>query len=338
MKALIILALLQAPQPERWEALIELNQHRLVFEEAQALVGEEEMDGERLALAARAAAAAGQVELAERWLGLSDGAAVELERARIYLSQDKLEQALAITLSPGEPPQPKHPERADGWMLPCRALARAGELERARPMLEALVERFPHDDEAPAALHLLAQAAIARGDLEGARSWRERAQSAARWRALFDARRLQALESPGDPLPRFGLAALWLEVGEARSALKLLDALVTSSPELTRAHALRGDALRVLGELDGSLAAWSRALELDPELHAARFNRAVLFIGRERWEEAKSDLVRLVELEEAQRPPLLEAHLHLATALEALGDPEGARAARDRHAALGGKK
>ena len=335
MNALLLLALLQAPQTERWEELIELDLHRLVFEEAQALVGEEELSDERLALAAHAAAAAGKVQLAEAWLELGEGAAVELERARIHLSRDELEQALALTLSPGEPPQPKHPERADGWVLPCRALARAGELERARPMLEALVARFPHDDEAPAALHLLAQAAIARGDLEGARSWRERALSAARWRALFDARRLQALERPRDPLPRFGLAALWLEVGEARAALGLLDALVASSPEFTRAHALRGDALRVLGDLDGSLAAWSKALVLDPELHAARFNRAVLYIGRERWEESKADLVLLVELEEAQRPPLLEAHLHLATALEALGDLEGARAARDRHATLG---
>jgi len=342
MKCLLFIALLQAPelgqQRERWEELIELDLHRAVIEEAQAMGQALELDVERVALAARAAAASNQLELAERWLSRGEGAAVDLERARNHLAQDEIDEALAISLKPGEPPRPRHAERADGWMLPCRALARAGELERARAMLEELVDRFPHDDETPAALHLLAQAAIARGDLESARTWRERALGSARWRALFDARRLQTHEHPEDPLPRFGLAALWLEVGEARPALRVLDALLETSPEFTRGHALRGDALRLLGDLDGSLAAWSAALSLDEDLHAARLNRALFFVGRERWEEAKADLELLVKLEEARRPPLLQAHLQLAKCLEALGDLDGARAARARHAELAGSK
>ena len=338
MKCLLLIALLQAPeaelQRERWEELIELDLHRTVIEEAQSLAQVQELDAERLALAARAAAASNQLELAARWLSQGEGAAVDLERARNHLTHDRIDEALAISLQAGEPPRPRHTERADGWMLPSRALARAGELERARPMLEELVNRFPHDDEAPAALHLLAQAAIARRALEGARTWRERAHGSARWRALFDARRRQTYEHPEDPLPRLGLAALWLEVGEAQHALRVLDALLTTSPTFTRGHALRGDALRLQGDLDGSLAAWSVALSLDEDLHAARLNRALFFVGRARWEEAKVDLELLVELKEAQRPPLLQAHLHLATTLEALGDLEGARAARARHAAI----
>ena len=337
MKALLFIALFQAQQAERWEELIELDLHRQVLEEARTSMGVDDVEAERLALAARAAASAGELELAERWLERGEGPAIELERARLLLHQDKLEQALALTLQAGEPPRPKHPERADGWMLPCRALARAGELERARPMLEALVTRFPQDDEAPAALHLLAQAAITGGDLDGARSWRERALSSARWRALFDARRTQALEHPQDPLPRLGLAALWLEVDRAKEALGVLDELLKLSPRFTRGHALRGDALRALGDLDGSLTSWSEALRLDPELHAARYNRAILLIGRERWEEAKADLILLVELEQAQRPPLLDAHMYLAAALEGLGDVEGARSARARYERLRGK-
>ena len=159
MKCLLFIALLQAPeaelQRERWEELIELDLHRTVIEEAQAMVQAQELDVERLALAARAAAASNQPELAERWLAQGEGAAIDLERTRNHLAHDRIDEALALSLRPDEPPRPRHAERADGWMLPCRALARAGELERARPMLEELINRFPHDDEAPAALHLL---------------------------------------------------------------------------------------------------------------------------------------------------------------------------------------
>ena len=138
-------------------------------------------------------------------------------------------------------------------------------------------------------------------------------------------------------------ADLELASVKAKSQLILLsrssrvDELLKLSPRFTRGHALRGDALRALGDLDGSLMSWSEALRLDPELHAARYNRAILLIGRERWEEAKADLILLVELEQAQRPPLLDAHMYLAAALEGLGDVEGARSARARYERLRGR-
>jgi tetratricopeptide (TPR) repeat protein len=325
-------------QRARWEEWIELGLHRAVIVEAQSALAEEPRDAEHLALAARAAAASNHLDLAERWLDSGEGPAIELERVRSHLAADRIEEALALSLAPGEPPRPRHPDRADGWMLPSRALARAGELERARAMLEEMITRFPHDDETPAAMHLLTQAAIARGDLDEARTLRARAQKSARWRGIFDARRRQALEHPEDPLPPFGLAALWLEVGEAARSRTILDELLTTSPNFARGHALRGDADRLLGDLDASLTSWSRALSIDKDLHAARLNRALIFVDRERWVDAEADLKLLVELEEARRAPLAQAHLHLATVLEALGDPEGARAARARHAKLTGAK
>ncbi len=342
MIGLLLIAIFQLQgvdlQRARWEEWVELGLHRAVIKEAQSALAEEPQDAERLALAARAAAASNQLDRAERWLDSGEGPAIALERVRNHLAADRIEEALALSLAPGEPPRPRHPDRADGWMLPSRAFARAGELERARPLLEEMIGRFPHDDEAPAALHLLAQAALARGDIEGARVLRVRAQKSARWRGLFDARRLQALEHPEDPLPPFGVAALWLEVGEAARARAILDELLATSPDFARGHALRGDSDRLLGDLDGSLASWSKALSIDKDLHAARLNRSLIFLSRERWGDAKADLELLVELDEARRAPLAQAHLHLATALEALGDPEGARAARARHAAITGSK
>ena len=338
MKFALLMACLLAgadmDQRARWEEWVELDMHRPVLAEAEAALTEAAEDPELLALAARAAAASGDMLRAERWLSSAEGPAIRLERARLHLAGDRIDEALALLLAPGEPPRPRHPERADGWILAGRALARAGELERARPLLEQMIARFPHDDEAPAALHLLAQAAITRGDLESARELRDRATSSARWRAFFDVRRRQSLEHPDDPLPRFGVAALWMEVGEAARARDVLDALLDDAPNYARAHALRGDAARALGDLEVSLAAWSRALELDGDLHTARLNRAILHITREDLSAAKKDLEVLVTLEEARAEPLLQAHLLFATVLETLGDAEGARAARARYESL----
>ena len=329
-----LLTLQGGAEHARWEEWIELDLHRSVLTEAATAFKAGEPDPKLLALAARAAAASGDLDRAERWLSAGEGPAIQVERARNHLAADRIDEALAICLAPGEPPRARYAEIADGWILPGRALARAGELERARPLLEEMIERFPHDDEVPAVLHLLAQTAIARGDLEVARTMRDRAQKSARWRELFDARRKQILAHPSDPLPRFGVAALWLDVGEAQRALTALDALLKSTPSFARGHALRGDAARALGDLDLSLKSWSRALSLDADLHAARFNRALVLLARERWQEAQADLEILVLLEEAKREPLLQAHLHLATTLEALGDAKGAQAARARHAKI----
>jgi len=340
VKLVLLMACLLAgsglDQRARWEQWVELGLHRPVLAEAETAFDSASRDPELLALAARAAAASGELERAGRWLASAEGPAIQLERARLHLMGDRIDEALALLLLPGEPPRPRHPERGDSWVLAGRALARVGELERARPLLEQAIARFPHDDEAPATLHLLARAAIARGDLQGARRLRDRATRSARWRAFFDARRRQALEHPDDPLPRFGIATLWMEVDEAARALDVLDALLAGAPDFVRAHALRGDAARALGDLETSLAAWSRALELDGDLHAARMNRAILHVGRENWSAAREDLEILVSLEEARVEPLLRAHLLFATVLDALGDAEGARAARERHEALVG--
>jgi len=335
--ALLMSCLIAGPgldQRARWEQWVELDLHRAVLAEAETALTSSARDPELLALAARAAAASGDLEQAKRWLSSAEGPAIEIERARLHLAGDRIDEALALLLADGEPPRPRHPEHADSWILAGRALARAGELQRARPLLEEMIERSPHDDEAPAALHLLAKAAIARGDLGSARELRDRATRSARWRAFFDARRRQVLERPNEALPRFGIAALWMEADEAAKAREILDALLVDSPDFARAHALRGDAARALGDLEISLAAWSRALELDGDLHAARLNRAILLVIRENFSAAKEDLEVLVDLEEARAEPLLQAHLLLATVLEALGDTDGARAARARHEAL----
>jgi tetratricopeptide (TPR) repeat protein len=319
---------------ERWEEWVELGLHRLLLSEAEEILTDSTAAPELFALAARAAHASGLKERAESWLARAEGPAIELESARRLLEEDRIEEALALLLAPSGAPRPRHANRADGWMLSARALSRAGELERALPLLKEMIARFPHDDEAPAAYHLLSQAAIARGDIKSARSLRVRANSSARWRSFFDARRRQAIEHPEDPLPRFGVAALWMEVDEAQRARTVLNALLLRAPDFARGHALHGDASRALGELDESLLSWSRALELNENLHAARLNRSILLSSRSKWSEARADLEILITQEESRTEPIVRAHLELAKVLEALGDEDGAAASRANYQRL----
>ena len=70
MICLLLIALFQVQgvdlQRARWEEWVELGLHRAVIKEAQSALAEEPQDAERLALAARAAAASNQLDRAER--------------------------------------------------------------------------------------------------------------------------------------------------------------------------------------------------------------------------------------------------------------------------------
>ena len=341
ISTLIIIAALLSfsdERRERWEEWVELGYHRRLLNEAEESLKGAEADPKSLALAARAAYASGLRDRAERWLKLSEEPPIKLEIARQHLEEDRLLAAMDLLFEERKLLVLRYKDSADGYMLSARALTRYGNREGARPILEEMVKRFPHDDEVPAALHLLSQDAIARGELEAARELRIKANTSARWRSFFDARRRQAIEHPNDPLPRFGVAALWMEAGEAQRARDVLDQLLLKAPKFARGHALRGDASRALGELDESLRSWSSALELDPNLHAARLNRSILWGARERWAEARADLELLVDLEEALSGPLIRAHLELSKALKALGDDEGASSARAKYELLTGRK
>ena len=109
-----------------------------------------------------------------------------------------------------------------------------------------------------------------------------------------------------------------MEAAEPERALTILDALLTTSPNHARSHALRGDAARALNRLDTSLSAWSRALDLNPSLHTARLNRAILLTTRNQHAAAKADLTLLVQLPEAATEPISQAHTLLEQVLQAL--------------------
>jgi len=221
----------------RWREALELDLAREVLDEAPALVsgkGELAANAEALALYAQALSSAGKSQEARTLL--EHAVVAEPERARIAvalarldLEQDKLAEAVA-RLAKIEQPD------AQAALVLGRACYRAGEIARARPLLERALELAPLASEAPMAWHMLAAEARTRGDAPRAAQCAEREQKSAQWQAYYKTRRLQVRANPKDPLPRYGIAELWIAAGEDARARAVLDELLALAPDFARAE------------------------------------------------------------------------------------------------------
>jgi len=241
MRALLLLVALALGDPAatlaRWREALELDLAREVLEEAPPLTragGELAADGEALALHARALAAAGKPAEARALLEHAQVPAegvlrVAVALARLDLDQDKLAESVARLGKLGG----DDPERA---LVLGRALYRSGEAAKARPLLERALELAPFDPEAPSAWHMLAQEARGRNDAARAAQCAEREQKSAQWAALYRARRLQVRANPSEPLPRYGLAELWIGAGQDARARPLLEEVLARTPDFARAE------------------------------------------------------------------------------------------------------
>ncbi|MCB9914303.1 MAG: hypothetical protein H6828_04015 [Planctomycetes bacterium] len=228
------------------------------------------------------------------------------------------------------------PERAEAWWLCGAALARRGELAAAAPLLRRLVTAWPLDADAPAAWHLLAQEALARRDVEAAKACRDRGRELATWHGYYRTRRLQVRAAPDEPLPRLGLAQLWLSVDALEPARAELLELVRRAPDFARGWALLGEVERKLEHRDAALVAYDAALARDETLADVRFNRALLRLAAGDAAAARTDLERLVQGATANEPRYALAHLHLARLLKAAGEDDAAAARYAAYRALGG--
>ncbi|MBK7878076.1 MAG: hypothetical protein IPJ77_20650 [Planctomycetes bacterium] len=262
-------------------------------------------DGEALALVARALHSTGAENAARRLLEREpkDPAgreAVLCARARLALERDELDAALHLLLPKGAEALRAEDAAPERLLLAGRALVRSGRGREAERFLRAFVARAPRDVEAPSALHMLAQTAIEARDLARASALRDEAQKSAEWQAFYRTRRLQARERPGEPLPRLGLAELWLAAGEFARARGELGELTALHPGFARGFGALARCERARGDLAAAKRAAQRALELDAAL--------------------------------------LEAHLELARVLLAEGDRGAAERAHARYVELGGKE
>jgi len=360
--AALVLALCSAcpaePEPEhvprsaldeariaRWRSALSEQRPAEVATEGPALVGASGAlahDGEALALVARALHAQGELGAATQLLETarvpaSERGWIEVERARIALEQGDLASVERL-LAPesGSSAPVRHADFPEAWMLRARALERAGSGPAAAQLAQSFLERLPTHPDAPAAWHLLAEQASAAGDESAAARLRESEARARRWQEAYHARSLQVARAPDEPLPRLGLAVLWLEAGDVPRARAQLLELTTRCPDFGRGWYHLGEAERLLGRAAPALAAYSRALECDPRDARSRFNRALLQWLGGRAEEARLDFETLIGTPAELEPEYGELHLHLARIAQAQGRAQQAQASYARYRALGG--
>lgn len=334
---------------ERWREALELDLAATVAEEGPPRVtgrGDLARDPEAVALVARALGAVGRVATAHSLLdGLAGGEPGleqhhDLARAELLLSEDRLNEVIAL-LAPRGPESLRHPTQPEAWLFTGRAWSRGGEGARADVFLGRFLELAPLHPAAPGAWYSMARHAALRGDGSAAATCRARAEASGRWQAYLRARRLQKREDPAAPLPRLGLAQLWLEVGRLEEARAELDALTELHPDFARGWSHLGETQRRQGERAAARTSLDRALELVPEDGFARVARARLRLEEGQLDLARDDALAVAAGGAPAEDPSnaarrRDAWLLLARIEQRAGRSEERDAALARHRELGG--
>ncbi len=332
----------------RWREALGIDLPREVLAEGEPLVaadGALARDGEALALVARARFLTQAPAFESAWkllegreVDAATKADVEIEKARLCVENDELQRALRLLLENPKAQAPRWPERAEAWLQAGRAWARTGELRNSAPFLARFVELAPRHREVPTALHLLAQEALERGDGAFAKACVSRAEELSKWHSLWKVRTTQVRLEPDEPLPRIGLAQVWLQAGDAAQAKEVLQGLLARHPQHAQGWFLLGEAERGAGSLEAALAAYSKAIEFEPEHVLARNNRGTIHRLGGRVAEARADFERIVDGPRSADRTALPAHLALARLLEAAGEKDAAQRRFARYVELGGRE
>ncbi len=288
-----------AARIERWQAAIELDLPPEILRERTWFEAQRTPDPRLSALFARALHAAGDDEAAARVLGPAVAAPLALAAARIALDRDEIALALRHVAAPASAgasaSTTRFPDEPECWLLEGRARARGGDLTRAEPLLAEFVKRAPWHVDAPAAWFVLVDCARANGDAaETTRRENARLKSA-EWHAFYRARRLQARESPREPLPRLGLAQLWMAVEELDRARSELDAALALDARFCRGIELLGEVERRAGRAAEARARCDEALACDPQLTDVHLTLARLARDAGNTEEAATSFARYRE-------------------------------------------
>ncbi len=160
-----------------------------------------------------------------------------------------------------------NPDDGEAWSMYAEALTEAGDLRAADA---AVAEGLAHD-RAPRLVARQALIAIARGErAEGVRLMREAAVR--------------------EPRAMSNLALLLLDDGQLDEALAHATRGADAMPFYAPAHRALGKVLLAAQHPDRALVAFARALQLEPQNLANRYNRALALIALHRPDEARSDL------------------------------------------------
>jgi tetratricopeptide (TPR) repeat protein len=193
----------------------------------------------------------------------------------------------------------------------ARSLADAGQVERAIPLLEALVRRRPERGAYGRALFEAYFSAGRNADC------RRLAQSA------WDAGRR-------GPLIHLALGAVEMADRHAEAALHHLKQAEAADATMPGLHVLIGRAYARLQRWADAERAFARAAELDPDSDTAWHGLATAELGLAKFKAAAEHARRAIAL----RPNYPEAHYHLGVALARLGRAPDAAAALRQSVAL----
>jgi tetratricopeptide (TPR) repeat protein len=109
-------------------------------------------------------------------------------------------------------------------------------------------------------------------------------------------------------------AMLNMTPGHYPEAVRLFTKAVDIYPQLSVAYLERGNALNILGEAEGAIADYDKAIEMG-NLAAAYTARGRIYLKRGDTQKAESDFTRSVGVE-----PTSDAYFHLGQINEAAGD------------------
>ncbi|MEY2747894.1 MAG: hypothetical protein RL112_2936 [Planctomycetota bacterium] len=266
-----------------------------------------------------------------------DAPATRLARARILLEQfdDPAGAAACLLDADG---RARDADSGAAWLLAGRARARAQDCAGATPLLVEGLRLAPHEPDSAPSRALLFSCALQRGARDEAPALERAARASAQWQATLKARRLQARARPREPLPRIGIAELWLSVDEPRRALAALDEW-SGDPlgrDAARLVSLRGECLRRAGEREAARAELARARALAPD--DAELAAFEALLARDEGDRPRAlDLMRRAcDMTAAREGRLLRAQLELARWLLEDGRADEARERHARYLELGG--
>jgi len=226
---------------------------------------------------------------------------VLLERGNDAAARTELALALALD-----------PKDVELRSLAAECCERLGEVDAAIAHLEGLlVEHTDHPDLNRRLANLLAR-------------------TGARGRAITCLRRVVTKVEPGDIATVTQLGIELSRDGQHADALAFLGEVVARAPELSSAHANLGMALLAAGQLEESVNASLRALELDPGSAQAHCGLGLAYQKLERLSEAAHAFTATERL----APENPAGALNLAVVLEEMGQRDDARQALLRAAAL----
>ncbi|MFT4537611.1 MAG: tetratricopeptide (TPR) repeat protein [Planctomycetota bacterium] len=329
---------------DSWRSDLELDILEQILKDGPRLVsgsGHLAGSGEAVALVASAMFRAGQESLADSLLQQArpvDATGVThimLTRANFAIERDELQGAIELLLEKVGS-APRFADWPEAWLLCGRALTRMGEGRSADAYLQQFLSLAPLHAEAPSAWHMRAQHAIARRDPASAQDFRSRGQAAARWQSFMRARKLQKREDPSAPLPRLGIAQLWMQAEQLEAARTELEELVRLAPDFARGWSHLAQVRAQAGATEHAFEAYGRALQLDANSNFARLNRGLLARNQKQFELAESDLRQVFKTGDKDPERQLRAGWLLVRMLQDLGRGGEAKTLHDRYTVLGG--